>query len=127
MVAHVRHAGAGAGRGVEPAHVVADLVWADLRELGALAEAGRAPLARQHAGRALREQQVERLDEGAADRARSLGAGGRDERGATDAAGRPSRGRAPPPPPPPFASAAPTAPRIRASTSSAATPSPSAS
>ncbi len=41
VLAHVRHAGAGAGGGVEPAHVVAHLVGPHLGELGAPAAARR--------------------------------------------------------------------------------------
>ena len=72
MVADVRHAGAGARGGVEPAHVVADLVGPHLRQLRARAEARRPPLAGQHPGGAARDHEVERLDEPAGDRAGAL-------------------------------------------------------
>ena len=44
----MRLAGPGGRRRVDVAHVVADLVGAQLRELGADADAGRAPVAGQH-------------------------------------------------------------------------------
>jgi hypothetical protein len=124
VLAHVRDARAGAGRRVEAAHVVAHLVRADLGELGAGAEPGRAPLARQRPGRAAREHEVERLDERARHRPRPLAARRRREpcdglRGSLRHAATASvRGSD---------AAPPTAERIRASTSSGATPSPSAS
>ncbi len=72
VVAHVRVAGAGGGGGVELADVVADLVRPDLRELGPHAQARRAPLARKGAGRAVGEDEVERLDQRRLHRARAL-------------------------------------------------------
>ena len=77
LLAHVRDAGAGGGGGVELAHVVAGLVGAQLRELGARADAGRAVLARDDAAGAAHEGEVERLDERGRDRARALAAGRR--------------------------------------------------
>ena len=75
-------------RGVQAPDVVADLVRAHLRELGAGAEPRRAPLAREHARRAAGDHEVERLHEPAGDRPGPLGAGGHGEpRGAGARAG----------------------------------------
>ena len=61
--ADVRLAGAGGRRGIDVAHVVADLVRAQLRELGADADAGGAPVAGQHARDQPVDRDVERLDQ----------------------------------------------------------------
>ena len=68
-------AGAGAGGGVDAPDVVADLVRADLGELGARAASRRAALARQRARGAAGEDEVERLDQRALHRARALAPG----------------------------------------------------
>jgi hypothetical protein len=70
--AHVRDAGARRRRRVDLAHVVADLVGAQLRELGAGADAGRAPVTGQQPGRAAGDDEIERLDQRRGHRARSL-------------------------------------------------------
>ena len=67
--------GARAGGGIELADVVAELVGAQLRELGAAADAGREAVAGQHAGAAPRERQRERVDERSRDRPRPLARG----------------------------------------------------
>ena len=72
VVAHVRMAGARGGGGVELADVVADLVGPDLREFGPHAQARRAPLTRKGAGRAVGEDEVERLDQRRLHRPRAL-------------------------------------------------------
>ena len=69
-------AGARAGRGVEPAHVVAGLVGPQLRELGAGAEAGASVLAGQDAGRAPAQREVEPRDRVAGQRAPGPGGPG---------------------------------------------------
>ena len=88
LQAHVRDPGARAGRRVELAHVVADLVGPQLRELRAAADAGREPVAGKHPGAALRERQRERLDERSRDRPRPL-ARGRDVQRAVGAGASP--------------------------------------
>ena len=77
LQAHVRDTGARARRGVELAHVVAELVGAQLRELGAAAHAGRRAIAGEHARPAARERQRHRVDERRRDRSGTL-ARGRD-------------------------------------------------
>ena len=62
LQAHVGLAGARGRRRVDLAHVVADLVRAQLRELGARAHARRAAIAGQRAGRVARDDEVERVD-----------------------------------------------------------------
>ena len=118
VVADVGDAGARAGGGIDRADVVAELVRPDLRELRAGAAARRPALARQHAGRAAGEHEVERLDERALHRARALAPGWVGELRAHAAIGWVGAlaGRTPP-----------TVSRMRASRSSACTPSPSAS
>ena len=61
--AHVRLARAGCRRGVDLAHVVADLVRTQLRELGAGAHARGTAVAREGAGRVARDDEVERVDQ----------------------------------------------------------------
>src|SRR6185436_19203656 len=60
------------GRRVDLAHVVADLVGPQLGELRARPDAGSAPVARELARGAVRDGQVERLDERVRHRAGSL-------------------------------------------------------
>ena len=79
LLAHVRDPRAGGGGGVELAHVVAGLVGAQLRELGARADAGGAVLARDDAARAPDEGEVERLDERGRDGPGALAAGRRGQ------------------------------------------------
>ena len=112
----MRHAGARARRGVEAADVVADAVGPHLGELRPVAEPGRPPLAGQDPGGAAGEHEVERLDERARQRPRPLAAGGRCERRAHAASSCVGASSAPT-----------TVSRMRSSTSSARTPSPSAS
>jgi len=76
----VRDAGARAGGRVELADVVAELVRAQLRELGAAADAGCEAIAGQHARAAPRERQRERVDERSRRRPGTL-AGGRNAQG----------------------------------------------
>ena len=70
----MRHAGARGGRRVEVAHVVADLVGPQLRELGARADAGRAVLAGQRPAGAAREGEVQQLERAAGKRPGALAA-----------------------------------------------------
>ncbi len=80
-------------RGVEPAHVVARLVRAQLRKLHSAAHARRPVLTRDHAARAAHEGQVEGVDERPGHGTRSLAAGRWGERAGRDAhagSGRPS-------------------------------------
>ena len=91
--AHVRLARARGGRGVEPAHVVAGLVGAQRRQLGARAHARSAMLARERAAGAASERQVERLDEARGQGPRPLAAGRRREQRRARHAASPSVGR----------------------------------
>ena len=84
---HVGHAGPRARRRVEVAHVVADLVRAKLRELGAEADAGRAVLTGERAAGPARERQVEQLQRSSGERARTLSAGRRSQPGAAHPTG----------------------------------------
>ena len=77
--AHVRLAGARGRRGVDLAHVVADLVRAQLGELGARPHAGGAAVARQRAGRVARDDEVERVDQRRRHAAGALPGGRRSE------------------------------------------------
>ena len=121
VVAHVGDAGARGGGGVDPADVVAELVGADLGELGARAAAGRAALARA-AARAARRASTR---SSASTSAVCIGPGPCDPGGAASVVMRAAapcglvaqvRARTPP-----------TVSRMRSSRSSALTPSPSAS
>ena len=77
--AHVRLARARGRRRVDLAHVVADLVRAQLRELGAGAHARGAAIARQGAGRVARDDEVERVDQRRRHAAGALTGGRRSE------------------------------------------------
>ena len=63
---------AGGRRGVDMAHVVADLVRTKLSELHPDAHAGSAPIARQHPRHQPRDREVERLDQRLGQRAGAL-------------------------------------------------------
>ena len=68
LLAHVGDAGARRGGRVDLAHVVAGLVGAQLRELGARAHPGAPVLARAHPAHTPYESEVERLHQGAGHR-----------------------------------------------------------
>ena len=74
VLADVRDAGAGGRRRVDLAHVVAGLVGAQLRQLGARADPGAAVFPRADPADAPYEGEVERLHQGAGHRAGSLAA-----------------------------------------------------
>ena len=75
--AHVRLAGARGGSGIDVAHVIANLVGAQLGELGPGADPGRPPVARQHPRDQAAERYVERLDQRLRQRTRALPGRGR--------------------------------------------------
>ena len=92
VLADVRDAGARAGRGVEPAQVVAGLVRPQLRELGARAEPRRPALAGQRPAGAARDPRSSRADRVVGRAAR--GPGGRAGRRASRRLRQPHRPRA---------------------------------
>ena len=64
--------GASCRRGVDVAHVVADLVRAQLRQLRADADPGGTPVARQHSHDEPADRQIDGLDQRLRERARAL-------------------------------------------------------
>ncbi len=80
VLAHVRNAGAGACRRVDLPHVVAHLVWPQLCQLGADADADAAVFTRQPSACAANECQIQSRDRRGRHRTRALAPGRDDER-----------------------------------------------